>query len=100
MRRDLLDEPKGLGLIGANLMHAAYESSDGSPIEHLHAVALTCPNEADLRKLAERLTAAGVRHRAIIECDGDHAGQYMAIGCMPGERRLFEKLLSSLPLLK
>ncbi len=95
VRRDL-----PLGLIGANIQHAAYESGDGSIIEHLHAVTLTCTDEDALRKLWERLKAAGVRHCAIVECDGEHAGQLMAIGCAPGERRIFEKLLSSLPLLK
>lgn len=95
VRRDL-----SLGLIGANICHAAYESGDGSIIEHLHAVTLTCPDEAALRKLWERLKAAGVRHRAILECDGEHAGQLMAIGCAPAPRKELERLLSSLPLLK
>ena len=95
VRRDL-----PLGLIGANIQHAAYESGDGTIIEHLHAVTLTCPDEASLRKLWERLKAAGVRHRAIVECDGDYAGQIMSIGCAPVPRRDLQKLLSSLPLLK
>lgn len=84
----------------ANLIHAAGESSPGNLPSTTYAVALTCPDEASLRSLAERLSAAGVRHRAIIETEGPHAGQLMAIGCVPGTRGGLKKHLSSLPLLK
>lgn len=68
--------------------------------DHTHAVALTCPDEAALRKLWERISLAGVKHIAILECDGEHAGQLMAIGCTPGLRNDLKKYFSSLPLLK
>lgn len=84
----------------ANLVHAAGESSPGNLPSSTYAVALTCSDEAVLRSLAARLTAAGVRHRAIIESEGEHAGHLMAIGLEPGDRRVLRKYVSSLPLLK
>lgn len=68
--------------------------------EHTHAVALTCPDEASLRSLWEKLKANGVRHRAILECDGEHAGQLMAIGVCPAPRRELKRFFSALPLVK
>lgn len=84
----------------ANLIHAAGESSPGNLPDSTYAVALTCADEVGLRSLAARLTAMGVRHRAIIESDGPYAGQLMAIGCSPGPRKELRKHLSMLPLLK
>lgn len=68
--------------------------------DHTHAVALTCPDEVALRVLWERIKLAGVKHIPILECDGEHAGQLMAIGCAPGFRKDLRKYFSSLPLLK
>lgn len=84
----------------ANLIHAAGESSPGNLSPKTSAVALTCPDEAVLRSLAARLTAAGVRHRAIMETEGPHAGELMALGLEPCPKEVPRKLLSSLPLLK
>lgn len=68
--------------------------------EHTHAVALTCPDEASLRATWAKLEGAGVKLTPILECDGDHAGQLMAIGCAPVPKNEIRRLLSSLPLLK
>ena len=95
VRRDLSP-----GLQAANLIHAAGESSPGDLPSTTYAVALTCPDEAALLELGVRLSASGVRHRAIIESDGEHAGRLMAIGLVPGPRKELKRLLSSLPLLK
>lgn len=95
MRQDL-----SRGLQAANLIHAAGESSPGGLPSTTYAVALTCPDEAALRSLGERLTAAGVRHCAIIESDGPHAGQLMAIGLEPERRSILKRHLSMLPLLR
>lgn len=95
VRRDL-----SIGLIGANITHAAGESVTSRLPEHVHAVVLTCPDEAGLRAVWAKLKANGVGHRAIIECDGPHAGQLMAIGCHPAKKKEIRKHLSSLPLLK
>jgi len=94
-RRDL-----SAGLQAANLIHAAGESSPGNLPDTTYAVALTVPDEPALRSLARKLALAGVRHCAIIESEGSHAGQLMAIGCAPAERSHLKKHLSSYPLLK
>lgn len=86
------------GLQAANLIHAAGES--GPVPEHTHAVALHCRDEAHLREVWARLQGAGVKHTAILECDGEHAGELMALGCAPAPRKEVRKLLSSLPLVR
>lgn len=68
-------------------------------------MALTCAYEADLRSLATRLTAMGVRHRAIVEGDCScestpYDGQMMAIGIEPQPKEGVRRHLSQLPLLK
>lgn len=63
-------------------------------------MALTCPDEASLQSLADALTASGVRHRAIVEAEGEHAGRLMAIGLAPERKTVLKKHLSMLPLLK
>jgi hypothetical protein len=95
VRRDL-----ALGVAAANIVHAAGESSPGNLPSSTYAVALACPDEVALRSLAARLTAVGVRHRAIVECEGEHAGQMMAIGCAPERKEVMRRHLSSLPLLR
>ena len=82
----------------ANFIHAAGES--GPVPEHCHAVALVTNDEVHLRAIALKLRAAGIRFRSIVECDGDHTGQMMAIGIHPRPKSEVRKLLSSLPLLK
>ncbi len=84
------------GIRAANFIHAAGES--GPVPEHTHAVALTCPDEASLRQLWEKLKANGVRHRAILECDGENAGQLMAIGVTPAPRKELKRFFSALSL--
>jgi peptidyl-tRNA hydrolase len=81
------------------LIHAAGESSPGSLPKGTYAVALTVADEAELRELHARLSAACVPHATIIETDGEHAGQIMAIGVTPGDRQLLRRYLSHLPLL-
>lgn len=95
VRRDLTP-----GVQAANIVHAAGESSPGNLPRSTYAVALTCPDEAAMRSLADRLTATGVCHCAIIETEGEHAGQLMAIGVRPAPREEVRRNLSSLPLLK
>jgi hypothetical protein len=88
------------GVRDANLIHAAGESSPGKLPPTTSAVSLTCPDEAALAVLAKLLSAAGVRHRAIVETVGPHAGQLMAIGLEPCAKEVPRQFLSSLPLSK
>lgn len=63
-------------------------------------MALTTANELELRAVAERLEKAGVKFTSIVECEGEHAGQLMAIGLKPVPREEVWRQLSALPLLK
>lgn len=84
----------------ANLIHAAGESPPGGLPPDTYAVALACPDEASLRELGRRLSASGVRHRAVVETEGPRAGQLMALGVEPGRREDLRRHLSSLPLVR
>lgn len=80
----------------AQLLHAAGESSTGALPEETIAVALHARDEVHLREIDARLTAAGIAHHLIIECDG----QAMAIGCTPTTNRTaLRRQTSMLPLM-
>lgn len=82
------------------LIHAAGESSPGNLPSSTYAVALTCPDEAALRAIAERLKACGVRCRTIHEPDAPWDGALMAVGIEPGPKKEVGRHLANLPLLK
>jgi hypothetical protein len=88
------------GLQAANLIHAAGESSPGNLPKGTFAVAITIADERELRLLADRLEAAGIALTRIVESDGAHAGQLMAIGLTPCDRDKVRRYLSSYPLLR
>ena len=95
MRRDL-----PLGVISANLVHAAGESSPGNLAEGTYAVVLQVPGEPELLALAERLERAGLRPVRVVESDPPYAGQLMALGVPPARKEILRRHLSSLPLLR
>lgn len=94
-RRDL-----PLGLLGANIAHAAGESSPGNLPEGTHAYILMTPDEAGLLVLEKRLKLAGLRFKAIREPDAPWNNALMAIGIEPGRKEELRRHLSHLPLLK
>lgn len=57
------------------------------------------PDEAALTQLADRLEAQGVPIHRIVESEGKHKNQLMALGVRPGLKSERGKYLSSLPLL-
>lgn len=65
----------------------------------MNAVCLAARDEAELRRVHERLTAADVPHKLVIETDPPYAGQATAIGLVY-DRAIAKKCLSSLPLLR
>lgn len=78
-------------------VHAAGESSPGGLKPGTLAVALHARDEAHLRQLAAGLTARGIAHHVVEECDGE----WMAIGVAPTtDRKLVGKVVSSLPLVR
>lgn len=79
----------------ANVGHAAGETNPG--MQHITIVVLFAKNEAELRATHEHLKTRGVEHLPIIECDGDYAGQMMAIGCFIKRKKEIKKHLRHLP---
>lgn len=95
LRRDL-----PLGVLAAQAVHAAGESSPGNLPEGTYAVVLAVPDEPALRTLEARLRMAGVAFRSIVEVDEPYAGALMALGLEPRPRSAVSRLLSSIPLLR
>ena len=86
------------GAQAAQLIHAAgYSVSEPVP-DGSYAIALHAKDEAELRALAEKLTAGGIEHKLIIESDPPYAGQAMAIGVRPMDRKRVKPFLSSFAL--
>jgi hypothetical protein len=92
------DLPRGLA--GAQLIHAAGESSPGNLPSGTHAVCLVVPGEKELQALEQQLRKGGVKFTSIIESDAPYTGQLMAIGCAPVGKEVLKRFLSSLPLLR
>ena len=87
-------------MIGAQLIHAAGESSTGDLEEGTFAIALSARDEADLLAIADRLSAASIQYTAIREPDAPYDGQLMALGLRPKRRSKLYPFLSSIPLLR
>jgi len=84
----------------AQTIHAAGESSSKLPSGTI-AVALAAEDELELQQLQERLQDAGIDHTPIIEGEGSHSGQLMAVGLCPvTDRTAIRKVVSSLPLVQ
>ena len=95
VRRDL-----PLGVLAAQLVHAAGESSPGTLDAGTFAVVLAVPDEAALIREARRLGAAGVVYKAIREPDGPWNNALMALGLSPAPRSHLRRHLANLPLLR
>lgn len=95
VRRDL-----SLGILAANLVHAAGESSPGDLPDGTYAVVLGVPDEQALRAVCARLRLAQVQYRRVVETEGPHAGQLMALGLVPRRKEDVRRFVSSLPLLR
>jgi hypothetical protein len=89
------------GVLAAQLIHAAGESSPGSLPDGTFAVALGARDLDELETLERKLLDAGLPHVAVREPDEPWGGALMAIGIRPVEdRSVLKKMTSSLPLLK
>ncbi|MEM9462699.1 MAG: hypothetical protein AAGF11_51600 [Myxococcota bacterium] len=89
------------GVLAAQLIHAAGESSPGSLPSGTRAVALAARDEAHLRSIEQCLVRLGIEHRAIREPDPPWCGALMAIGLMPvSDRTKVRKATRRLPLLE
>lgn len=93
IRKDL-----AIGVLAAQVVHAAGESSPGNLPEGTYAIVLAVPDEGALKAVAARLQLAGVKFVRIHEPDRNN--ELMAIGLVPAKKEVLRRYLSSLPLLK
>jgi len=96
----IVREDLPLGVMAAQLVHAAGESSPGNLADGTYAVVLACPDEATLERLAVRLLRAGVAFTAVREPDPPYCGALMALGLAPRHKSELQRHLSDVPLLK
>lgn len=83
------------GAQAAQLIHATGQSLLEQHPRSTYAIALHVADEAELRALAQRLTEATIAHVLVIEEDPPYAGQAMAIGLLPTDRKRLKPYLSS-----
>jgi peptidyl-tRNA hydrolase len=84
VRKDAASWPAQLG-------HAAAESAAQAErtapewvrIGECNFVALAAKDEAELRKVEQQLVERGILFTRVVETDGPHAGQLMALGVLP-----------------
>lgn len=89
-----------LGILAAQAVHAAGESSPGHLPEGTHAYVLAVPDEAALLREADRLERAGLKVTRVVEPDPPYFGALMALGVAPGRKEDIRRHVSSLPLLR
>lgn len=88
-----------LGVLGAQITHAAGESSGEVPTG-TYAVCLAATDEEALARVEERLARYDVPHVAIREPDAPYHGALMAIGITPMVRTTnLRRAVARLPLL-
>lgn len=101
VRRDL-----PLGVLTAMIVHAAGESAALYEAQHFEgfpgctAVVLEAHDESRLNSDAEYLRGHGIATVEVHESHGPFAGQFMAIGVVPGERETLAPLFAEFQCLK
>lgn len=89
------------GVLAAQLVHAAGESSPGDLAPTTFAVVLAAKDEAQLEKIEQDLRGRGIDHNAIREPDSPWDGALMAIGIHPvTDRSILKPVTGGLPLLR
>lgn len=89
-----------MGVMAAQIIHAAGESSPGNIPKGTFAVALAAESEIHLAAIERQLITKNIDHVAIREPDAPWDGALMAIGIAPGDRRIIGKEVSRLPLVR
>jgi hypothetical protein len=85
----------------SNTIHAVAESSPARLPPCSIAVALAARDESHIRELAAMLSSHDIAHHVVLETEGRHAGQAMAIGLEPTrDRARIRKAVSALPLVR
>lgn len=75
-----------VGMLAAQIVHAAGETSPGNLLSGTHAVVLGIDSEQELKSLSRKLRDANVPHKPIIENDPPYTDQWMAIGISPAPK--------------
>jgi hypothetical protein len=89
------------GVLAAQLVHAAGESSPGNLPSTTFAVVLAADDEAQLERIERELCSRGIDHRAVREPDSPWEGALMAIGIQPvSDRSTLKPVTGGLPLLR
>jgi len=89
------------GVLAAQIVHAAGESSPGDLPDDTRAVVLAARNESHLADLESQMIRDGIPHRAIREPDPPWGGQLMAVGVVPtSDRNTIKHITGSLRLLR
>lgn len=89
-----------VGAIGAQLVHAAGESSPGDLPDGTIAVVLAAKSVGHLEHLERKLVRLEIPHRAVREPDAPYNGELMAIGIRPvDDRELVKPVTAGLQLL-
>lgn len=96
----LVREDLPRGVLAAQIVHAAGESSPGGLAEGTYAVVLSVKDESSLEREAKRLRARGVDLVEIRETDAPYGGALMAIGLVPARKEVLRRHVASLPLLR
>lgn len=90
-----------LGILAAQITHAAGESIKEELPANTNAVVLAVKNETELRLIAKKLALKGIPHILVRESDPPFENQCMAIGVVPlSDRSLVKPILSELKLLR
>ena len=91
-----------IGVLAAQVIHAAGESVEGKVPSGTHAVALAAPSEEALERIEKRLADNDVPHISIREPDAPWNGALMAIGIRPmaQDNPNLRRAVKRLPLLK
>ena len=89
------------GVLAAQLIHAAGESSRARLPPHTFAIALAARDEAHLESIEAALRRLDIPHCAIREPDPPWNGALMAIGIVPvADRGVVKPITGSLKLLR
>lgn len=90
-----------LGVIAAQLVHAAGESNPGG--EHSYVVVLSVSSKEELLDIEKKLCDANIVHVAVREIDSPYNGELMTIGINPifrSKNKQFRRIVSGIKLLK
>lgn len=88
------------GVMVAQTIHAAGESSNGDIPQGTYAIALAAKDELHLHRIEKKLIKLDIPHVAIREPDAPWNGALMAIGLYPAPRNLVRKGVARLSLIE